>query len=339
MKKLFLLMSMIFALVLLSGCDSNSGNNKQFDKEDIVVKVTTPEIRTLERFASFSGRLEGAKDVMIFPQMPGTIEKIYVEVGDKVGVGRLLVRMADETLKQTEAQYNVARQTYDRMKALHDDSLIAPQNYDQAKAGYQAAKAGYERVLENTELRAPFAGTIVGKYFNEHDTYAPGRRGILRLAKTKRLKLPIKVATGDYPKLREGMKAHVRLDALPDTIFYGELVNLSPGADPITGLFDADIILDNSGNKLPVGVFVEADIILRSVSNALTIPRSAVISDSIVFVVESGKARRRVVQTGIVRLDIVEVTDGLAPGEVVISEGALGLKNGMAVKATGEVAQ
>jgi membrane fusion protein (multidrug efflux system) len=320
----------------LAGC-GKGGDSKSFDKEKISVKTQVVETVDLEKTVNFSGRLEGRKDIMVFPQIPGTIEKIYVDVGDKVKFDKLLVRMSGETLDQTKAQYDAAKGTYSRTKALYEDSLIAPQSYDQTRAGYIAAKAGYKQVLDNTELRAPFSGTIVGKYFNEHDVFSPGMRGILRLAKIDRLKLPVEIAAKDFPKLEQGMPARVTSEVYPDTVFRGVLDNISPGADPYTGLFSGEIVLENKGGKLPVGVFVNVDVITVIHEDAMVVPRSAVISDSVVFVYRSGKVERRIIQSGLITSEIVEILDGLESSDIVVTKGAVGLKEGLEVYVVQEV--
>ena len=331
MKKSIIGTILVAVLAVLVGCGKSDSATKTFKREKISVKVESVAIRDIEETVAFSGRLEGSKDIMVFPQMPGTIERIYVEVGDKVKTGRLLVRMNGDALKQAEAQYDAAKRTFERMAALHADSLISPQSYDQAKAGYIAAKAGYQRALDNTNLRAPFSGVVVGKYFNEHDVYSPGIRGIIRLAKTDTLKLPVDIAAKDFPKLKEGMPARIHTEINPDTLLKGVLENLSPGADPITGLFSGDILIDNKHSKLPVGIFADADVITDVHKNTMVIPRSSVVSDSVVFVYSSGKVSRKVIEKGLVSSETVEVLSGLDRSDSIVTKGAVGLKDGLEV--------
>ena len=322
-----------FLAFLVFGCNENSKKTDEFIVSAMPVKTEIVRKEEIYDSISFSGRLKGEKDIMIMPQMPGEIEEILVGVNDRVMKDDLLVRMNAAVLEQTEAQYEAARKSYERMESLYADKLIAPQAYDQAKAGYDTAKAAYRQVLASTELKAPFQGTIVGKYFDEHDLYSPGRRGILRLAQIYTLKLPISVVAKDYTRLREGMEARIKIDLFPGQIFSGYLMELSPGADPVTGLFAGNIIIDNPEGKLPVGIFTKADIILNRKDNSLVIPSTALLSDNVVFILENGKARRRVIQTGIVLTDRVEVTEGLNEGESVIYEGAIGLEDGISVRA------
>ncbi|MBN2570060.1 MAG: hypothetical protein JXB42_11575, partial [Deltaproteobacteria bacterium] len=121
--------------------------------------------------------------------------------------------------------------------------------------------------------------------------------------------------------------------AMPDTAITGILTHISPGADPVTGLFSADIIIDNPDSKIPVGVFANAEVILSHKSDVLVIPRSALIQDSTVFVYSGGKVEKRIVKTGIVLYEKAEVIDGIKEGEIIVSQGALGLKDGMDVEA------
>ncbi len=325
-----------FVITLFSGCGASSQKTANTPTvSEIYVESETIQKEEIYDSISYSGRLEGNKDIMIMPQIPGEIEDILVRVNDRVSKDDLLVKMNAASLKQVEAQYESARKSYERMKSLYADKLIAPQEYDQVKAGYDAARAAYRQVLDSTELTAPFQGTIVGKYFDDNELYSPGRRGILRLAQIEKLKLPIAVVTKDYIKLREGMEARIVVEAFPNQVFYGVLRDLSPGADPVTGLFSANIVMDNPDNRLPVGVFATGEVIFKIKENALVIPRTALSADNVVFIIESGRAKRKVVQTGILLADRVEITAGLNEGDTVISEGTLGLEDGMAVKVIG----
>ena len=338
MKKALILLSTV--LLVLTACDRMPGAKKENNvRENIAVRAKQPEVRDIDRSVSFSGRLEGIRDVMVFPQVPGTIDRIYVKSGDRVGKGKLLVRMDDESLNQTEAQFEAAKQTYERMRRLYEDSLIAPQQFDQAKAQYEAARAGYNRVLDNTELRAPFSGLIVGKYFDEHDVYSPGIRGILRLAKTETLKLPVNISSGDYAQLEEGMTAEVEVETYEDTTFRGELVNISPGADPMTGLFSGEIVMENADGFLPVGVFVDARVSVEVHEDALVVPRSALVSDSLVFVYSGGRVGKRSVRTGITKPEVVEIASGIQVGDSIVYSGALGLRDGAEVDLIEEVSK
>jgi len=320
-------------VIFISGCNNSSQKSEEYIESSMFVK--TEMVRSEEIFASisFSGRLEGKKDIMIMPQMPGEIEEILVGVNDYVLKGDLLVRMNAAVLEQTAAQYDAARKSYERMESLYADKLISPQAYDQAKAGYETAKAAYNQVLASTELRAPFSGTIVGKYFDEHDLYSPGRRGILRLSQIEILKLPITVVAKDYVKLSEGMEARIYVDVFPEHVFTGTLVELSPGADPVTGLFAGNIIINNPDGMLPVGIFTKADIIIDYSNKSLVIPRSALLPDGVVFIFKDDKAQRRVITTGIVLSDRIEVINGLDVGDLIIYEGVVGLEDGLSVKA------
>lgn len=341
MKSRFtILILIVITASLFVGCQGKPGRlAEDVRRDNIVVGITKPDVRKIEEYVTFSGRLEGIRDVMVFPQMPGTIDEIYVEVGDKVTSGQLLVKMDDENLKQVKAQYEAAKQTYERMLTLYEDSLISPQSFDQAKAAYEAARAGYNQVLENTELRAPFAGKIVGKYFNEQDVYSPGIRGILRLAVTDKLKLPVDISSSDFGRVREDMRVKIKADVAPDTLFLGYLNNISPGADPLTGLFSAEIIVDNDEGLLPVGVFVDARVVAEERDDAIVVPRSAIVMDSLIFTYSNGKVARKVVETGIVRTDSVEILAGIKPDDKIVYRGALGLRDGAEVETMEEVTQ
>lgn len=322
----------VAALALAMGCGKKT-EKANATKIAMPVTISTAKIGNVEKTIAVSGRLEGGKDVYIAPEMPGTIAKLHAHEGDKVQKGELLVEMKPENLEQVKAQYDNAKKTFDRMKSLLADGAISQQQYDGAKAGYQAAKAAYDQVKRNTKLTAPFSGIVVSRYFDENDMFAPGYKpGILRLARLDKMKLTVRFGEMDFPKLREGLKVVVSIDAYPDSTFTGKLIRLSPGADPLSGTFTGEIEIDNPHNLLTTGLYSSGKVIYQEKDSVLTAPASALLPDSTIFVFKGGTVHEHKVKVGMTDTDAIEILSGIQPGDRVVVTGNIGLRDGMTVK-------
>ena len=105
-----------------------------------VVKVTPLQKTEISRVVEFSTNLQGYETMSIAPSVTGKIEQIYVEVGDKVKKGDMLVRMDQMQLNTTKLTYANLTTNMERMESLYKAGSISQQNYDQTKLSYEQTK-------------------------------------------------------------------------------------------------------------------------------------------------------------------------------------------------------
>jgi membrane fusion protein (multidrug efflux system) len=152
-------------------------------------------------------------------------------------------------------------------------------------------------------------------------------------------------------KLAQGLEVRVTTDALPGRVFTGKLTAINSMVDAITRNIPLQATLENPDHALRPGMFAKAEVTLPEKHKALVIPGSAIsyapFGDS-VFVIEktkdektgkeSEKIRQQFVRLGESRGDLVSITEGLKPGEMVVSTGVFKLRNGMAVTINNDLA-
>jgi len=214
---LFCAAALIFTLG--TGCNRKKDDtSSQVEVEKIVlpVKAAVAVKRDVTQTLNFSGNIDAFRRAAIAPAVMGSrVLRIYVEEGQPVKEGQLLARMEDFQLQQSAAQLAQLENDYKRMSALYSRGSVTAQQYEQINSGYSAAKAGYELLKNSVELRAPFSGTVIGKYVNEGEVYtgAPGYDGIsgvLSIAQLGRMKIEVMVPEQDFVSLRPGQVAQVR---------------------------------------------------------------------------------------------------------------------------------
>ena len=335
MKKiLFNLITLAFAsLIILTACSKKeeAKSEVEFTGKNYV-KVALAEQKNIEEFLLFTGQLQAVQEAYIGSGMSLRIKDILVQEGDIVNESDLLLLMDDAQLKQAEAQFVSAEKDYKRMKALKEKGSISDQAFDQVEAGYKTAKAGYEFLKNNTEIRAPFSGIISAKFKKSGEEFTPMMGGaILKLININELKIKVCISDKDINLIKKGQKAKVSVDTYPDETFIGIVNYVSPEADKMSGTFTCEILIDNKDGRLKPGQYGKVKIIIAERKNAVVLPQNAVVNDNEIFVVENGRAIKRTVILGLQNEGEIEVVKGILAGDTIVISGNVGLKDGALV--------
>ncbi len=165
------------AVALLAGCSGKKEESKVATVDAIPVKVKKLEKSDISRTLDYAANLEADEQVFYAPAATGRIAKIYVEVGDRIKKGQLLVEMDRTNLVQAEVQLKNLEAEYNRAKLLNETQSISKQAYDAAVTQYEAAKVNVDFLKENTKMLAPFNGVVTGKYFESGEVYTGGAFG------------------------------------------------------------------------------------------------------------------------------------------------------------------
>lgn len=341
MMRIFVLAGLLItAFITLTGCGKEAEDATP-DEVAIPVEVTTATQKVIPRTLEFAGSILAWREANLGAQMAGRIEKIYVQEGDEVKAGDVLVQMDDTQLTQARVAYQIAKDDDERMEPLFRDGSISPQQFDKVKAAYETAKATYELMLRNTQLRAPFSATVTAKRMNEGEVFVlmPGGGGvppsIISLMQIDPLKVLVNATESDFPRIRLGMPAEISVDIYPARPFEGRVSRIDPAINRDSRTFAVEIRVANPNKVLRPGMFARVKIIVGE-ENALVVPRAALIrqpGSSIMygFVVENGGARRREVRLGVPLDDLVEIKEGLQAGDQIVIKGQLRLKDGSPV--------
>ncbi|MBU1299164.1 MAG: efflux RND transporter periplasmic adaptor subunit [Bacteroidetes bacterium] len=325
--------------VLFIGCSKEEEKASDEIKPVAVSKAVKQEI---QKELNFTGTINPWEEAALAAQMAARIKKIYVKEGDFVKQGTLLVQMDDAQLTQIELQYNDAAKDFERAEKLKSEGAISDQAYEKSKVMFETLKSNYDKILENTQLRAPFSGAITAKYLNDGELFLMAPSGgrsvpaIVHLMNLNELKIKISVPESDAYKLKIGNIAQITSDLLPNEKYTGTISRISPVVDQNTKTVQVDIRLINRGGKLKVGSFAKVNIRFGK-SVELIIPSTAILTDpltgeSYVFVNENGKAKKKIVQTGMQFNGNTVIIFGLSENESVITTGQQVLKDGDSVQ-------
>ena len=332
MKKIVLLMA---AAVCLIGCGKKDAQATQEAERVEVVSTMTLEECEIERVLNVSTNLQGYLTQNVAPSLTGKIEHIYVEVGDRVKEGNMLVRMDQNQYLTSKIQLANLEVEMGRLKALLATGSVSQQTYDQTKVSYDQLKQNLSFLEKNTYVKAPFEGVISAKTYEDGELY--GGQPIVVLTQVKKLKALIAVPETYYPLIKEGMKLTVKSDIYPEETFAATIEVVYPTIDAASHTFQCKVVIPNASEKLRPGMYVTTTLGLGK-ENTIVVPYQSVekligSNERYVFINENGYAKRVSVKLG-QRFDenIEIIAPEIQPGVEYIYKGQSKLVDGVKIE-------
>ena len=332
MKKIVLLMA---AAVCLIGCGKKEAQAKQDAERVEVVSTMILENHEIERVLNVSTNLQGYLTQNVAPSLTGKIEHIFVEVGDRVKEGDMLVRMDQNQYLTSKIQLANLEVEMSRLEALLATGSVSQQTYDQTKVGYDQLKQNLSFLETNTYVKAPFEGVISAKTYEDGELY--GGQPIVVLTQVKKLKALIAVPETYYPLIKEGMKLTVKSDIYPEETFVATIEVVYPTIDAASHTFQCKVVIPNASEKLRPGMYVTTTLGLGK-ENTIVVPYQSVekligSNERFVFINENGYAKRVSVKLG-QRFDeqIEIIAPEIQPGVEYIYKGQSKLVDGVKIE-------
>lgn len=352
MKKTLITGSIFVAIILLlaipklgwfssknNGGEAKGGTNGTplLPVEAIVVNP-----KKLDNKLVVTGSVLANESLELRSEISGKITNIAFQEGSQVKKGDILIRINDEEiLAQLQKQKYNQKLNEDnefRQRKLLEKDAISQEEYDNALNRLNTTVADVkllEAQLAKTRIVAPFAGTIGLRYVSE-GAYLSPNTAIATLYNNTPAKIEFAIPSRYSAQVAAGKEIFFKIEG--DTLRYnGKVYAVEPRIDQDTRTLKLRAMADNRTGRLLPGQFVELDLILATVNNALLIPTEAVVpeqSGKKVFVLENGVVKEVKVETGIRTNTDLQVTSGLKAGDTVLTTGILQLKEGMNVQIT-----
>ena len=321
-------------LSLLVSCGSSSRERGagQAEAEKIPVKVQTLQEKPVARTLEYTANLQADEQVYYAPAATGRISKIYVEVGDRIEKGQLLVDMDRTQLVQAEVQLENLKTEYDRAKTLKETNSISQQAYDQAVTQYEVTKANVDFLKENTRMIAPFDGLVTGKYYEDGEVYTGGAFGgaskpaVIAIEKINPLKAYVNLSEQYFLEMEKGDKVELHSSLYPGKVFEGNISIVYPTIDPASRTFTVEIQVPNPKEELRPGMYTTLKFDVGE-DEGLIVPSIAVLklqgaNNRYVFLNKDGVAKRVEVNLGKRFEDQVEIiSPEIHPGDELVVAG------------------
>ncbi len=300
-----------------------------------VIYPVTPSI--IRDKINLPGNIEPWNSLELMAKVSGTVAEVPAKEGDEVKAGDVLARIEEDdyqiALQRAEARYRLAKANFERDKAVFSKGVIPVAELESKETNLLTAKADLDNArlqLTRCTIKAPIDGVVrrldvkVGLFLSMADPVG-------QLLQIDQVKAVVGIPESDISAVRQIDTIDVSLQALGDMVVTGKKHFLSPSPDTTARLYKMELQLDNASRSILPGMFVRAEVVKRSVVDAIAIPFYSVISrndEQFVFVEEDGIARKRPVKLGIMENWMVEVTSGLNPQDKLVIEGHRDMEEG-----------
>lgn len=289
-----------------------------------------------------TGSIIANEEVQLRPESSGRITSLTLDEGRAVKKGDILVKINDADLQaqllRTELQLELAELREQRQKNLLENRAIAQEDYDVALNQVNTIKAEIELIkaqIQKTEIRAPFDG-IIGLRNVSEGSYISPTTVVATLQDFSTVKIDFSIPERYAAFIQSGDRISFTRQG-SDQRYQGTIMAIEPRIDRTTRTLMLRAQAPNPGRAIIPGAFAEIQFQLREIPDAIMVPSEAVIPElggNSIFVLRDGVASRKTIQTGTRTETLVQITDGLAAGDTILTTGILQLREGMPVRIT-----
>ena len=343
MKSKAMIMCTVMAAIVTAGC---TNKEKRQPKAPVNVSVMIAGSPTTAHGHTYVGTVEEKSGTLLSFEVPGNVTALKVQEGDRVAKGQLIGTVQPNTLRDahqaTLTSLRQAQDAYRRMKPLHDQGVISEMQWVDVESKLQQAEAAERMAREqlgHTTLRAPFDGVIAARYADPGMNVIAGQQ-IYRLVDVKAVEIKIDVPENEIYAIQKGQVAQLTVKAAGNLTATGHVSEKSIVANALSHTYSVKITTPNSEGKLMPGMVCDVALKRHSgtgMTKPILLPAQCVELDTdgrrFVWVAENGMAQQRYVTVGDFMGDGIMVTQGISPGESVITEGMQKVSDGMKVRA------
>ena len=356
--KLITSISFIIGIILSISCE-----NKE-TVEEVIRPVRTEQMFSTggERDRVFSGVVQAGSESKLSFKVPGTVEKVYVEIGSKVRAGQILaeldpsdyeiqLKQAENARDQVRAAEIQVESQYNRVRALYENRSASKSDYEKARAAYESAheqdniakkrRKLARNQLEYTKLKAPVSGAISDVRIEENENIQVGMPVFIL---TSGSDLEVKIAMPEIliAQIREGNDVMVTMDAVAGKNFKAKVTEVGVSTSEFTMTYPVTVWLTDTDPNIRPGMAAEVTFTFPATSerNCFIVPPIAVGEDRLgrfVYIVEPadsglGLIKKKPVEIGELTSDGLEIFEGLSDGDYLVTAGVSLIQDSLIVR-------
>jgi len=328
------------AVSFLASCDSKNEEGiyaqQSIEERAVPVRITEVFPQEFSRELNYNATLEGAFQSEARSNVDGVLKKLHVQVGQYVKKDSLIASF-DEDLPasgfiQAKSSFEIAGSTYKRMKNLYEAGGVSRHQLDEAETQYNISRANYDSALKNVNILAPISGTVSNIGFRSGDNVNKGMP-VATIADLSKLNARIYVNEKDISGFYKGLEVEV-VSGRKNFTAKGSVQRVAMAANPQRRAFEVEIVMDNAESKFRPGMIVDINAYINRKEEAIVIPRLIIQMDSegeYVYIVKGKRAQKSYLVTGMESGGLIHVEKGLAPGDMLVTEGQFSLEEDLQV--------
>jgi membrane fusion protein, multidrug efflux system len=338
-KTVKILVILILIGLVLSSCSEEKAESKNMEQiykeEGVPVKTVKVERKIFESQLTYNTVLSGIKESSASSMIGGRIEKVLVKVGDFVKKDQVIITFPMDSPStqffQAKVAYENSKNTFERYQKLFDVGGISAQDLDNVKTQYEVSKANWESTQKMVKVLAPISGYVTKIAVKESDNVKKETL-LATISDLRNLKASIQVAEDEISDITVGTKASAEWQG---NRIMGKVTQVDMAMNPRTQSFNADIVFNNTEQKIKAGI--TADVAIHGDSNveSITVERKNIFkrgNDFYAYVVENNIAKEKKVRLGKSSGLLAEIVDGLNENDLLIVEGQMFLEDNAKIK-------
>jgi membrane fusion protein (multidrug efflux system) len=306
---------------------AKTDTTKKEKSTEVVAMALTPQ--TFRTYIEIQGRIDADENVALSSEMPGTVTKINVKVGEQVTKGQVLAetdaRAIQQQLQDLQTNLDLAKQVYDRQKNLWDQKIGTEIQYLQAKTTKESLEnkmGSMQEQIRMSKVISPINGTVDMVNIKVGQSVMPGLNAIT-VINFSNLKVKADVAESYANRVKTGNEVQVLFPDTKDSI-NAKVSYASRAISSLSRTFNVEVNLDNSKEYHPNMVAKLRINDFQSAAPEIVVPVKFIqrgTADNYVLIAQDGHATKKVIKTNREYNGLIEVVDGLKAGDMLITAG------------------
>ena len=333
MKKLtYVSILLTISVLLMGGCKKKEAVTAGGQK--MTIRTQEVHVAEVDQTYEYTAIVEANAVNNIAPLTGGRIDKIYVEVGDRVSKGKVLVQMNENSLKQSKSQLDNLKASFQRIDELYKVGGCSKSDWDAMKTQLDVAQTTYDNLLENTQLISPISGVVTQRNYDSGDLY--GGLPVVQVQQITPVKMNINLSESLFKQVKVGTSVTVKVDAYGEEEFKGRVSLIYPTMDGATHTFPVEVQLANTDGRVRPGMYARVTMNFGTQKHVV-VPDEAIFrqqgsGNRYVYVYKDGKVSFNQVEIGR-HLDRAYelLSSNVQDGDMVATTGLARLKDGLEV--------
>lgn len=326
----------IILTVMLSSCGNDKKETVE-EKQIPIVKVTEVTGESFTELYRVLGVVKPYASAKLSSEEGGIITYLRKDKGDRVGRGEVVARLLKDTdyamYEQSLAQYNLAKENYERFQKLYIEGAATEQQFVTSKLQLDVAEKSvdlYQVRLRKSIVVSPISGIVDIKYMNRGEMSSPGAP-IVSIVDVSRVKVSAGIPERYVNDLSRGQSIDIIFSNSPDEKRKGIISFISPTINAVSRTFEIEVVMSNPQGKLKPEMAAYIEITKSAVEDAVVLSQDQIVDnveEQFVYILEGDVAKKKIIQVGGRNGNKVIITDGLNIGDKLIYEGFQKLVDG-----------
>ena len=320
---------------------NNKLDNSLINKNIPVVSKIDVKSSIFKHYAEFQGSVKTNKNILVYPESPGILKKLYVTKGEFVKKGKLIAELDNEILssqlEQLKIQSNLLKNIFDRKKRLWDKKIGSEIDFLESKANYLTSKEKIKELkalIKRTKIYAQFSGNIDDIITKIGSNVNPGITPIFRLINIDEVYIESEIPEIHIQNINEQSEVKIYIPTLDESIA-SKVSQVGNFINPANRSFKIEVKFKNTNKVLKPNMTVKILVNDYTNQNAILIPIKNILEnsegDSYVFKIlnsnKTFKTKKEFITLGKVKGNLIEVISGLNSNDVIVEDGLRFIKD------------